>query len=142
MNARTKQGFSLIELLVLIAVIGILLAIGALNLNNYIQQQRLNEAARTLGETLRQISHDAMNQSQEMVLAETINQSQLSWQDETAKTFQQSLPHNIKVSAQVPAGNITFTGRGFPVLGYSFTLSYNAKTRVVHLLPTGAVIYP
>ena len=142
MHAKYQHGFSLIEILVVIAILGILLSIGAFNLNTYTQQQRLNEAARTLGETLRQIGHDAMNESQEMILSQTTNQNQLSWQDETATSFQQILPYNITVSAQVPAGNITFTGRGFPVLGYSFTLTLNSKTKVVNLLPTGAVIYP
>jgi prepilin-type N-terminal cleavage/methylation domain-containing protein len=141
MKVHTKNGFSLIELLVLIAVIGILMGIGALQMTKYIEQQRLTEAAKTLGETLRKIGHSAMTQSQEMTLDNTYNQTVLSWENEDAQTFEQVLPYDIKVTAQNPSGAIIFNGRGFPVSGYSFTISRNSKTRVVHLLATGAVTY-
>jgi prepilin-type N-terminal cleavage/methylation domain-containing protein len=44
MRARTKNGFTLLEMLIVIAIIGIIAAIGFVNYNKTIQVQRLREA--------------------------------------------------------------------------------------------------
>jgi prepilin-type N-terminal cleavage/methylation domain-containing protein len=137
MTAGRKQGFSLIEILVVLAVLGILLGMSGLFLNSYLQRQRLNEATRTLGESLRRASETAVTSSEEVVA--TISNTEIRWVDESNKVGVQSLP----TGATIPGTPIivTFSGRGLPQLGQPFKVQLNGKERNLYLLPTGAVMY-
>lgn len=145
MNAKTKQkGFSLLEMLLVLAVLGILLGIGGYQLGSATRTQRLNEATRMLGDTLRQIGQDAAAQSQEFTVDDTSSASdkaRLSWTNEDGDNRHIVLPHSATISAQVPSGDIDFSGRGFPRTGVSFTVTTLAGSRQVNLLPTGVVTY-
>ncbi len=136
------RGFTMIEILIVIAVLGVLLSIGALVLGPMLRQQRLNEATRTLGETLRQVSDLALNNSQEYTLKS--NSTTLSWYDE-ANTLRgtQALPYDLTITTVTPSGDIRFSGRGLPRgTGVLFTIGSGAKTRNIYLSPTGAISYP
>jgi type IV fimbrial biogenesis protein FimT len=142
MNAPTKrQGFTLIEILVVIAILGILLSIGAFNLSRYIQSSRLNEATKVVGESLRRVSELAITESQSMIA--TIDATSISWADAVTKTPRgtQTLPYTATISS-MSATDIVFSGRGIPVQDESFEVSLGSKTKGVYLFVTGAVSYP
>jgi type II secretory pathway pseudopilin PulG len=131
----------MIEILVVIAIVGLLLSIGALLLGPMIRQQRLNEATRVLGETLRRVSDLALNQSQEYDLSST--STTLTWVGESSATGNQALPYSLTITSVTPSGNITFSGRGLPKnTGVLFTVGSGSNTRKVYLSPTGAISYP
>jgi type II secretion system protein H len=143
MHNHKRKGFSLIEILVVLAVLGILLGIGGLFLNSAVQRQRLNEATRTLGETLRQVSENAVTKSQ--IVTATVTATGITWTNEDNVTKSASLPHNATIAGfgttTLPA-TISFNGRGLPDEGDRFSVTLNSQERRVNLLPTGAVTYP
>jgi prepilin-type N-terminal cleavage/methylation domain-containing protein len=134
----SKRGFSLLEILLILAVLGILLGISGFLLSGYLRQQRLNEATRVLGETLRHVAELATTQSQEFTL--TFSSTTITWQNEDAVSNNQVLPNSTTLTA--PISTIKFSGRGLPETGGAFSVSLNSETRTVYLSPTGAVIYP
>jgi prepilin-type N-terminal cleavage/methylation domain-containing protein len=135
------QGFSLLEILVVLVVLGILLGISGFLLSGYLRQQRLNEATRFFGETLRRVAETATGESQGYKV--TLSGSTVSWQPSlgsgTAKS--QTLPNGVTLTSPVTTFN--FTGRGIlEGTGQSFTVSLADQDRTVYLAPTGAVMYP
>jgi prepilin-type N-terminal cleavage/methylation domain-containing protein len=142
MNAPTRQqGFSLIEILIVLAILGILLGIGGFNLNRYIQTSRLNEATKIVGETLRRVSELAVTKSQKMIA--TINTNSISWEDEATHTPRgsQTLPYAASITNKTTS-SVTFLGRGIPEQDENFEISLGSKTKTVYLFVTGAVSYP
>ena len=136
MRTRTK-GFSLVELLLVIAVLGILLSIGAITLNKVIKTQKLQEATVTLAENLRQAGNHARLESRTVRVK--VSSSSISWDYGTdASQFKSDkIPYSASIS---PAATITFSGRGLPLASSSFTVGLYSKSKQVFLLPTGAVI--
>ncbi len=136
MKTQTK-GFSLIELLLVMAVLGVLLAIAGLNFNKFIKTQKLQEATSTLAENLRQAGNQARLESRELRIKST--SSSLSWDYGTdASLFKnQALPHSAVLS---PVTTVKFSGRGLPTTAATFTVTLYGNSKNVYLLPTGAVI--
>ena len=129
----------MIEMLVVIAVFGILLSIGALLINGLLQRQRLNEASRVFGESLRRVSELAVTESQPITA--TVSATQLSWaEDGGANRGSQPLPYNAEMSSS-SSTNFTFNGRGLPTEPETFVVTLGSNSRTIYLLPTGAVTY-
>ena len=140
-------GLSLLELLIILAVLSILFTIGALNFGSFAQQRRLDEAARTVGETMRLIGSQAVTTSQIVTFTLPAEKNLLRWENELEVIQEQPLPHNATVDIdQFTSGQdtaeIIFSGRGFPDTGYTFTVTLReGLTKRVNLLATGAVVY-
>ena len=142
MIAKTKQqGLTLIEILLVVAVIGILLGIGLLNLNRYMQSSRLIEASKVMGETLRRISELAISESQRITV--TIETNSISWKEEATNQprSNQTLPYTASIT-DTTSTSITFNGRGLPLRDENFEISLGNKSKDVYLFVTGAVSYP
>jgi hypothetical protein len=110
-------------------------------LSGYLRQQRLNEATRTFGETLRRVAETATSESQGYTI--TVAGDTMSWQatDAPGTPKSQTLPNGVALSS--PVANFGFTGRGIlETTGQLFTISLSGQTRKVYLAPTGAVMYP
>ena len=139
MATNRLSGFSLIELLIAMAILGIFLVLGGLGLNRTIQTARLNEASQTLSENLKLIGQEALTSSQEITVS--IDSQGISWLTEAGVSRSLSLPHNALLSSS--KSSFTFSGRGFPIEGsVGFVVKRNEKTRALSLLATGMVIYP
>lgn len=131
----------MLEMLVVLAVLGILLGISGLLLSGYLRQQRLNEATRVFGETLRRVGELATSESQGYTV--TISGNTVSWQATVtpAPTKSQTLPNGVSLTS--PVSSFGFTGRGIlEATGQRFTIALAGQTRTVYLAPTGAVMYP
>ena len=139
MSARahvTAGGFSLLELLIVLAVLAVLLGIGGVYLGGFIAEGRLNESAEELGATLRHVGDVAITKSEEITLS--VSNSTLTWTDGTGTVLgSRTLPNGATAT---PAGTLRFSGRGLPVTGHAFKVAQASGSRTVHLLPTGAVI--
>ncbi|MGL4609862.1 MAG: pilus assembly FimT family protein [Trueperaceae bacterium] len=135
---RFQKGFSLLEMLLVLAILSILLTISGFLLNSYLQQQRLNEATRTLGETLRRIGELATTESQRYEV--TFTENSMTWENEDNVETTQTLPYNVVLTLPMP--DLEFSGRGLPQTGQTFTLTLNERVRTVYLAATGAVMYP
>jgi type II secretory pathway pseudopilin PulG len=141
MNAKTnQQGASLIEMLVIIAMLSILLGIGAFSLNQYLQRSRLNEASKVMGETLRRVSELAITESQKFEVL--IGSNTIAWKEMSTNIQRgsQELPYNAVISAK-SSSSFIFSGRGIPVDPETFTVSLNSKNKKIYLFVTGAVSY-
>lgn len=110
-------------------------------LSGYLRQQRLNEATRTFGETLRRVAETATGESQGYTV--TISGNTVRWQAtvDPGTPKAQPLPNGVALSS--PVSSFAFTGRGIlETTGQLFTISLAGQTRKVYLAPTGAVMYP
>jgi prepilin-type N-terminal cleavage/methylation domain-containing protein len=137
-----KQGFSLLELLVVMAVLGILLAIGGWSGSRYIAQMRLNEAKRTAVEAVMKTANDALKQTRKLTLAIENSNSRLVWQEGTTVVGQQVMPNGatVAVQAQQYAGPIRFSSRGIPEQQITFRVTRGSSSKDFTLLITGLVI--
>ena len=134
---RYSSGFTLVEMLIVVAVMAVIVSISGVFLNRSVQQQRLNEAATVLSESLRQAANKAMTESR--FIDVEVKGDKVTWlasSDSSAiKTV--LIPNKALVS---PVKTIKLTGRGLPETAQVFTASLNGKTKTISLLPTGVVM--
>jgi prepilin-type N-terminal cleavage/methylation domain-containing protein len=136
---KRQQGLSLIEIIVVVAVFGILLSIGGFMLNAYLQKLRLEEATRVTGETLRRVSELAVTESQGMIA--TVTATNISWKEAETNTTRGNTPLPPNTTLTSSSAVITFSGRGQPEGPETLTVTLNGKTKTVYLFTTGAVMY-
>ena|SRR5690554_1609573 len=138
-DTRRERGLTLIEILLILAVLGILLAIAAPNLNAYLQHLRFQEGVRTLSESVLTARDTATSQS----IAVRIQAAgdQLTWHDASAGTQlgRITLPNGVTVLNTV---SVNLSGRGLPPGQTVFRMASNdgSRTSDVYLLPTGAIL--
>jgi len=132
------KGFSLLELLIVVAILGILGSVTAVSLRGYVKTLRTSESARELANFISQARNRAIKQSTAMRVQLTGGAVKL-YDAGNSLIRETQLPNHARVS---PTGTIRFTGRGLPDHQYVFTVIVGAKARRVVLLPTGKVILP
>ncbi len=136
-----RAGFTLIEILVVLAVVGILLAIGFSALTRYIARTQFNDAQQVLVQALNRARDQSRRTSQDQ---------QVSWKG-AAPNFQLrindipvTLPHDIKIKEvpsgtgfkyKAPYGRVVADDRHFTLLG---RFDLEAQVRVFGV--TGKVV--
>jgi prepilin-type N-terminal cleavage/methylation domain-containing protein len=138
--SNLRKGLSLIEIIIVVAVFGILLSIGGFMLNAYLQKLRLEEATRITGEALRRVSELAVTESQGMIA--TVATTSISWKEAETNVNRGSVPLPPNATLTASKAVIEFSGRGQPESPETFTITLNGKTKMVYLFTTGAVMYP
>lgn len=140
-----RQGFTLLEFLIVLAVLAILGGVAAVSFNAYIQSSRLNQAAQEVAEALRSVGSRALTESRGYTITLTTGPgSRLEWVNSEQTVGSLAVPHNVQiVSLNPPGSTIKYVGRGFPVHQYRIGLRLGSRpVREVVLLPTGKVVTP
>lgn len=133
----------MLELLLVIAVLGILLAIGGWSGSRYIAQMRLNEAKQTAIDAITKTANDALKQTRQLSLAIENNNSRLVWREGATVVGQQAMPEGttVNIQAQQNAGTpIRFTSRGIPDQQVTFRVTRGDSSKDFTLLITGLVV--
>jgi prepilin-type N-terminal cleavage/methylation domain-containing protein len=141
-----RAGLTLIEVLLVLAIIGTVAGIGILSLRNYLNNQALQQAALETAGLLSRVGGRAINESQAYHIHVTLGSGTLTWHPDSdtanARLVTTGLPSGVTVQGVVGDGTneIRYTGRGLPLQQYELTLAYKGLTRRVILLATGKVI--
>lgn len=143
-----RKGFSLVEILIVLAVIGIVLSIGYGGLQRWITVSRVQAGGQELVRLIRDVGSKALTNSQAYSIVVSVNGNSLVWHSNdvgaTNQTF--NLPSGVTVSYfnnPQSNGQIDFTGRGLPNTSSNYQLKVkygNLERTVVVLLSGKAVI--
>lgn len=140
-----QRGYSLLELLVVLGMIGILLGIGTFLLFRYLERVRLNESVREVSETLSRIADDALRHNVRVVLDETtlaISRDTLRWSADGDELGREVLPEgtSVKLVNRPSVPELDFSSRGLPYRQLTFNVQRGRLSRDVVLLATGMVV--
>ena len=105
------RGFTLIEMLIVLAIMGILLAIGVFNFQNFTAQQRVNEAQQVIAQTLNRARAEARKNSTNQLLTWTTTSISING-----------------VAAKIPNGVTLATSDFSTGLGYSAPYGRTIRT--------------
>ncbi len=99
---RSVQGFTLLELLLVIAILGIIAGVLGWSLLGNLRAAQLRDAASQLGADLRAARSDTLKSGQSVTVTTTLNASTYTVQ-RGADTRTRTLPAGVQVSAQTAA---------------------------------------
>ncbi len=142
-----NRGFALIELLLVLAILGLLGGVGMAGLQRYLETQRLNQALEEVAGALRGVAGRALQESRPYQIQVRILESgwgsRLEWSSGREVVGQLTVPNGVRI-VQIEGGYpIEFVGRGFPRTTYRLHLQIGSRpARRVVLLPTGKVVIP
>lgn len=143
MNKRMARGFTLLEVLIVLVVLGILLAIAVPNLMRLIRTNQVREAAQVTAAAVRRAGGLALTHSRSFTLSVSTDKKTLSWADsDNSSAGTVILPNDVQLSAIAPSGPLAFSGRGLPVQQVQLTVSRYGISKNVVVLPTGKVLLP
>lgn len=135
---RQGRGFTLIEMLIVLAMLGILGAVTALSVQNYVKTLRANETARALANYIAQARDRALERSEAMSIL--LSGNDVNIYDTAGHLVRQGhLPYQASAT---PTTTLRFGGRGLPDRQYVFEVTVGPKTRKVVVLTTGKVVLP
>ncbi len=145
-----QKGFSIVEILVVLAILAILLAIGYRGLLAYLEAQRMREAVENVKNTLFETRNRAALESQAYRLKVCGNDRLGLAKDgggDPCASAGNPLPYGIQLGmfdglCTTAKTELRFTGRGLPVESRCFVLSYRTRSRKVAVLATGKVVTP
>lgn len=137
-----RGGFSLVETLVVLSVLGILLGLGLPFYGSLVEARRLEEARGELAGFLRHIGSRALLESQAYQVEFIPRSGTLRWRRADGREGTFSLPHGARVRSVNPFPVVGYTGRGFPQWQYQVEVELGRRTRAVVVFPTGKVVTP
>jgi prepilin-type N-terminal cleavage/methylation domain-containing protein len=151
---RYSDGFSLLEVLIVIVVLGILMAIGAANYNAYARSVRMKEVSNQIAQLFQETSARAINRGTSLRIEFKLNQE--AGADLTVSGGGPDQEISLESEAELTAVNdgagarssITFNARGQRIkidgTPDASTLVVNSQlgtlTRTVRLLVTGKTV--
>jgi prepilin-type N-terminal cleavage/methylation domain-containing protein len=133
-----RAGFSLMELLLVIAIVGVLAGLGTSSFQRYVRSLRVQESTQKVAHFVQQARNRALKQSEAYLLH--VSGSELKLYDTSGTLVKEvTLPNGATVA---PAGTLLLTGRGLPVQQQAFTVHVQGRSKRVVVLPTGKVVIP
>ncbi len=149
MRNSAEKGFTLLELMIVIAVIGILSAIAAPNLQNYMAQRRLNGAARQVMGDLMAARMKAVSLNQRVKVSFTSDHEYEIWNDaDSSGTVADNEGADIEMDIHTDYYDVTFSASANPVFqtrgtvspGSTITLTNSSGSKYVKVaLITGRI---
>lgn len=141
------QGFTLMELVIVIAIMAILAAIAAPNYTSFMAQRRLNGAARQIMSDLMHARMQAVNQNNEFKIT-FVNSHEYQILDDDNGNGSSDSGESVRTkSVQTDYSDVTLSSTANPVFnprgtanGATITLSNSAGSKIVSLAITGRVI--
>ncbi|MDY0188167.1 MAG: GspH/FimT family pseudopilin [Syntrophus sp. (in: bacteria)] len=145
---RTR-GFTLIELMVVIAIMAIMAAIAAPNFKSFMAQRRLNGAARQVMSDLMAARMKAVTINQKVKVSFTGNHAYEIWNDANSNgTVADNEGDDVAKDIQVDYHDVTFSSTANPVFDprgtaaalATVTLTNSAGSKTVSVAITGRVV--
>jgi type IV pilus assembly protein PilE len=145
---RTRNlGFTLLEVLIVISIIGVLAAVGFPRLMAYQRSVNMNDVANSIAQNLRDLSSRAVNNSAAQTVTFVLNTAAGTDMNFTgSKSESIALGQNAKLTS-VKVGTTAVTTVGFDVRGRPtnaatlvITVEFADQTRTIRLLPTGKTV--
>lgn len=147
MTRYKARGFTLMELMIVIAIMAILAAIAAPNYTSFMAQRRLNGAARQIMSDLMHARMQAVNQNNEFKIT-FVNSHEYQILDDDNSNGSSDSGESVRTkSVQTDYSDVTLSSTANPVFnprgtanGATITLSNSAGSKSVSLAITGRVI--
>jgi prepilin-type N-terminal cleavage/methylation domain-containing protein len=141
-----KRGFGIVEMLVVLAVLGIALGLGLPNLQSYILHSQLNQAVEEVAVLIKRVEGQALTKGESHHLKVPYTNT-LSWGVDGGSDQGFTLSHGTLTACTLGGGgpcggSLNFSGRGLPAAQYSLTVTHRGKSQKVLLLLTGKVVIP
>ena len=141
-----NKAFSLIELLVVLALLGIALGLGLPSLQAYVSYSQLNQSAEELAGLVKRVAGQALNTSEDYHLNVPLG-SAFSWGPDGGSDQNFNLSHGVLSGCTNALGSpcggaLKFSGRGLPDAQYNLTVQHKGRSQKVVVLLTGKVVIP
>lgn len=148
MKDSAKKGFTLVELMIVIAVMGILAAIASPNLQNYMAQRRLNGSSRQVMSDLMASRMKAVSLNQRVKVSFASNHQYEIWNDaDGSETVENNEGDDIEKDIHNDYHDVTFSATANPVFqprgtvspGSTITLTNSSGSKYVKVALTGRI---
>ncbi len=134
---RTQRGFAVLELMLALAIMGLLAVVALPSLQRYMAQRDLQQTARQLGTDLRLTQQYAVTQNEPFRLAYVAASAQYSLLRVSDGTLvkQVGVPSTLSISSTFTSDRVDFTATGAPVQSGAFCVSDGTAILMVDVQP-------
>ncbi len=139
MRRRSAHGFSMLELLIVVAVLGVLVVVTYTTWQKYSNQQRLRYAAIQVASGLRQAEERAKAERSIYTVAFSVSSTTYVI-SRSAGGFQENAVLPVGVTPQA-SDTVTFSAFGQPDAAHTITLQNNTGTRTASVDSVGGITY-